>query len=132
MNVQEFNTQYAANHLSADPQAELTILSRSGSEWRVKIADKVTWVKVRKEKQLVKSINYNPQTTLPLDELSLDPSTFKLLHWIRHIDGRHVSLSHAANQLHLSVKTIRKAFKELIELGKVKAEIRGTQGYELL
>ena len=92
----------------------------------IDINGKVRTFEVAKEKKVfipkTKGINFEPSSSIPSAELSLSPTEFKLLHWIRSLKGEYFSSEHAVRMLGVSVKSLRAALKALNEAKLVKTE----------
>jgi hypothetical protein len=124
MNVFEFNQTIAREKLQLPDDTEVLILSYEGDEVRVKVNGRCVWLKRRKEHVQRKCvIDARPEYSMDKSDISLGPSAYMLLQWIRSLSSSNFSLSYAARELDMSLHTIRKSLQVLRDAGKIEKEV---------
>ncbi len=130
MNVAQFNQTIAREKITAPADAEVRIIEFKDGEVKVEVLGKTTWVKARKtsptKPQRTWAERYEserPSSSIDKDELALSPSEFKLLYWIRSLEHPNFSGQHAAKELGMSDRNVRKCLRELRSKGMIAGKV---------
>ena len=127
MTVDEFNKTIAREKIIAPADASVRILQYLDGEIKIEVLGKTTWVTQRKTPYLEtkKHVPWDefvssgrPSYTMCQTDINLGPSTYMVLQWIRSLSSPNFSISYAAQQLHMTPRTIRKCLQILAKAGK--------------
>lgn len=132
MNVEEFNNTYARHKIKAPLEANIEVLAKEGFEWLLRIGTHTLWAEVRKDPTLVKSKNLGlpirPKAPRAVSSMSirdkeLSVSEYRVLSYIRSLDGVYIHTEESAREINISGRTFRDALASLNKSGRVITEL---------
>lgn len=132
MTVSDLN-KIVVDRVTAPEDTVVKILREQDGEILVQILNKQVWLEKRKERYVPKDarVDFFPESNLDLADFQLPSGPFKLLMWIKSLQGNVFSGKHAERSINMADRTVRDNIKYLIAVGKINVETVAGKGYRV-